>query len=399
MNPPSHTQGVSLRNSGFCALLFWTLMFCAASLAAKDQSAQKSNASGQQHFRFEAVNDKSLKLWEGEHPVFVYNHGVITSQSAPKAQGRSSYFHPVYGLDGEVLTDDFPKDHVNHRGLHWAWPHIKIDEREVDLWSLRDIRPEFQRWLTQEANAKFAILGVENGWFVGDKRVMLEQVKATVYPASSQGRFIDLELTLTPEGRPISLWGAEGKSYGGLTLRFGARSKTIVTVPSGRSREDLLITRLPWADLSGDLKGNDDLSGAAVFVHPKHPDYPPTWMTSRVWTACSRLAWNHAAIPSCGSACFAEVSDLDSSRGPRGIGNSERVRGVSHTPTVIDCLHMKFPLPFVPGRSDGGIWSVAADFGPPRPNAEGAGGEEAALCDSFPEERCYSPVSVRSESL
>ena len=86
MNPPSHTQGVSLRNSGFCALLFWTLMFCAASLAAKDQSAQKSNASGQQHFRFEAVNDKSLKLWEGEHPVFVYNHGVIASQSAPKAQ-------------------------------------------------------------------------------------------------------------------------------------------------------------------------------------------------------------------------------------------------------------------------------------------------------------------------
>jgi hypothetical protein len=168
---------------------------------------------------------------------------------------------------------------VNHRGLHWAWPHIKIDEREVDLWSLRDVRHEFQRWITKETNSNGAVLGVENGWFVGNKRVMLEQVRATVYPASPQGRFIDLELTLTPEVRPISLWGAEGKSYGGLTLRFSPRSKTIVTVPSGRSREDLLITRLPWADLSGDLAGNNDLSGAAVFVHPKHPDYPPTWMT------------------------------------------------------------------------------------------------------------------------
>ena len=277
MNVPRWTLRAILKNTFFVSLSC-ALTFGQASPAAKDQETKKLTVSGKQ-FRFEAVNDKSLKLWEGERPVFVYNQGVITSQTEPKAQGRSSYFHPVYGLDGEVLTDDFPKDHINHRGLHWAWPHIKIDEQEVDLWSLRDIRHEFQRWLTRETNSKSAVLGVENGWFVGDKRVMREQVKATVYPASSQGRFIDLELTLTPEGRPISLWGAEGKSYGGLTLRFGPRSKTIVTVPSGRSREDLLITRLPWADLSGDLSGKDTLSGAAVFVDPKHPDNPPTWMT------------------------------------------------------------------------------------------------------------------------
>jgi Methane oxygenase PmoA len=279
MNIPSHTPSVSLRNAGSLALLFCFLLLGAASLAAKDRGTKKSNASSPQHFRFEAVSEKSLKLWEGEHPVLVYNHGVMTSQSAPSAKGRSSYFHPVYGLDGEVLTDDFPNDHENHRGLHWAWPHIKIDDREVDLWSLRDIRHEFQHWLARETNSKGAALGVENGWFVGEKRVMLERVWARIHPASSQGRFVDLDLTLTPEGRPITLWGAEGKSYGGLTLRFGPRSKTIITVPSGRSSDDLLIAHLPWADLSGDLKGNDALSGAAVFVNPKHPSYPPTWMT------------------------------------------------------------------------------------------------------------------------
>jgi hypothetical protein len=277
MNMPGRALRANLKNA-FLVSLSCALIFRQSSLAAEDHGTKKVNA-GQQQFRFEAVNDKSLKLWEGGQPVLVYNHGAMTSQRAPNAKARSSYFHPVYGLDGEVLTDDFPKDHENHRGLHWAWPHIKIDDQEVDLWSLRDIRHEFQRWLAKETNSKSAVLGVENGWFIGDKRVMREQVKATVYPAASQGRFIDLELTLTPERSPISLWGAEGKSYGGLTLRFGPRSKTIVTVPSGRSSQDLLITRLPWADLSGDLRGNDDLSGAAVFVHPKHPDYPPTWMT------------------------------------------------------------------------------------------------------------------------
>ena len=127
MNVPRCTLRAILKNA-FLLSLSCALTFGEASPAAKDQETKKLTVSGKQ-FRFEVVNDKSLKLWEGERPVFVYNHGVITSQSAPKAQGRSSYFHPVYGLDGEVLTDDFPKDHVNHRGLHWAWPHIKIDEQ------------------------------------------------------------------------------------------------------------------------------------------------------------------------------------------------------------------------------------------------------------------------------
>jgi hypothetical protein len=78
----------------------------------------------------------------------------------------------------------------------------------------------------------------------------------------------------------VTLWGAEGKSYGGFTMRFGPRkTTTTITTPGGVSKDDLVVTRLPWADLSGDLKGPpDELSGAAIFVAPDHPNYPPTWM-------------------------------------------------------------------------------------------------------------------------
>jgi hypothetical protein len=183
-------------------------------------------------------------------------------------------------LDEEILTDDFPPDHDYHRGLYWAWPHIKIGDQEYDAWSLRGIRYEFQRWLAQQANANQAVLAVENGWFAGDKKVMAETVRIEVQPEDGQGRVIDIALTWTPTDRSVTLWGAPDKSYGGFTLRFGPRSKTLITVPAGRTREDLLMTRLPWADLSGDLKrATSELSGAAVFVHPEHPDFPPTWMT------------------------------------------------------------------------------------------------------------------------
>jgi hypothetical protein len=243
-------------------------------------------------FRFQAVNDQSLGLWENDKPVLVYNHGPIARPDAQGARARACYFHPVYGLDGEVLTDDFPKDHLYHRGIYWAWPHIKINNQEYELWSAKgELRHVFQRWLAKEANAECAKLGVENGWLVGDKPLVREQVQVEIHPESAGSRAIDIELTWTPIDQPLTLSGAEGKSYGGFNVRFAPRTKTVISVPenstlpdgvvapAGRISGDLLVTKLPWADFVGDFQGGVELSGAAIFVHPRHRDYPPTWMT------------------------------------------------------------------------------------------------------------------------
>ena len=229
-----------------------TLLVFVASAAAQNPETN-SPAASPAGFRFEAIGDKSLGLWEGDRPVFVYHFGAVTSSNAPNARSRSNYFHPLYGLDGEVLTDDFPQDHDYHRGLYWAWSHIQVGDQEYDSWSLRGIRYEFQRWLAKGARSDGARLGVENGWFVGDRQIMRETVWIQVQPQSASSRAIDLELTWTPTDRPVRLLGAESKSYGGLTLRFGPRSKTMITVPGGRTSGDLVVTNLPWADLSGEL--------------------------------------------------------------------------------------------------------------------------------------------------
>ncbi|MGB7158380.1 MAG: DUF6807 family protein [Tepidisphaeraceae bacterium] len=263
---------MTARNIG-SRLLLVTLLLVSA-LGAAAPPAEKSA------FRFEPVDERSLKLWDGDRPVLVYNHGDISSAKAPKARPRGAYVHPVYGMDGEVLTDDFPADHVNHRGLYWAWPHVAIGEQEADSWGLRGIQTRFGRWTAKETRADRATLGVENGWFVGDKQVVRETVRFEVHPAAGDARAIDVTLTLTPVDQPLTLRGAEGKGYGGLALRFAPRKKTVITVPTGRAAEDLVMARLPWADFVGDVSGKPDaLSGAAVFVHPEHRDLPPQWMT------------------------------------------------------------------------------------------------------------------------
>lgn len=240
-------------------------------------------------FRFADVNEKSVGLWEGQKPVLVYNYGVISKDGVPADRARSSYVHPLYGLDGEVLTDDFPKDHYHHRGLFWAWPHVKIGDAEYSLWDLRGIRHQFESWLQKDVTDKAATLAVQNGWYVGTEKVVHETVRFTVHPARGDARAIDIECTWTPVKSPLTLMGAEGKSYGGLTLRFAPGTNTTITIPSGVTKEDLPMTNLPWADLTRLWDAEKLTSGAAIFVHPSHPDYPPQWLTRHYGVLC--LGW------------------------------------------------------------------------------------------------------------
>jgi hypothetical protein len=254
--------------------------------AARAAEAAKTSDSAPTGFRFAPVDDKSMGLWEGTKPVLVYNHGVISRAGVPADRNRSTYVHPLYGLDGEVLTDDFPADHHHHRGLFWAWPHVSIGGKHYDLWMLSGIQQRFERWLAQAATNNTALLGVENGWYVGEQKVMAERVWLRVLPATSDQRILDLDFTWTPLGEAVGLAGAEGKSYGGLTLRFAPRTNTVITTTLGNGSEDLPMTRLAWADLSAKFAGTPQPSGASIFIAPDHPNYPPMWLTRHYGVLC-----------------------------------------------------------------------------------------------------------------
>lgn len=248
-----------------------------------------SGAAHASSFVFTNITEKSLAVFEGTKPIFVYNHGVIHRDGVPQDRARSTYIHPLYGLDGEVLTDDFPKDHYHHRGLFWAWPHVKIGNQHTDLWMLQGIEQRFVRWLRRETSPKDAVLAVENSWFQDGQKVVREELIMRVHPADKVSRALDLEFTWTPLSQPLTLQGAEGKSYGGLTLRFAPRRDTVITTPLGQGKEDLTTTQLPWADLTARFENRAEPSGAAIFVAPDHPDFPPEWLTRHYGVLC--LGW------------------------------------------------------------------------------------------------------------
>ena len=256
-------------------------------------TADASGGAARKRFALRAASEKSLALDSDGLPLLVYNHGTIGREGVPARYDRADYFHPVYGPGGEVLTDDFPKDHYHHRGIFWAWPTIRTvegKENAFNSWIPSRFEYRFERWTCRHAGAAAGAFGAETDWLAGGKPIVRERMLVIAHPALGGTRAIDFELTWTAVGVPVRLKGAGGKSYGGFTFRAAPRKDTVITGPEGRTKKDLVAKRLPWADISGTFAGPEGkgsvTSGAAVFVAPDHPDFPPTWLTRHYGPLC-----------------------------------------------------------------------------------------------------------------
>lgn len=234
---------------------------------------------------FEFNDDgKSLTVNENGKPVLVYHYTpVAPPEGVDKHFQRACYIHPLYGPDGEVLTQDFPRDHYHHRGLFWAWPECTAAGRRMDVWALDGVRQRHQEWTQKEAGADKAVFGVANIWSFDDapdKAVVREEVRCTVLPANDKGRLLDFALKFTnvSEG-DVTFLGAENKGYGGFCFRPDATRKPMTfTTKDGVCPDDALRYDTPWADISFS-NGKGGVSGVTFMQHASNPGYPfPGWI-------------------------------------------------------------------------------------------------------------------------
>ena len=230
---------------------------------------------------FRIVDDSAegvIRIFDGDKPVLAYRYADQLAKGVPADRTRSSYIHPIHGLNGEVLTDDFPKDHTHHRGLSWMWPRMKVGEKPVELWHIKGIRDYFDKWIERSIDEQGAVLTVANLWKLDDgRKVADERVRLRVHPATKLGRAIDVEIEITALGEPVVVQGQVDKGYGGLNLRFAPRKDTMLTTDSGPHPKDSDKKPFKWVDLSARFAGRSRMSGIAVLAHPDHPGFPPPW--------------------------------------------------------------------------------------------------------------------------
>lgn len=225
---------------------------------------------------------------EGRDSILVYRPHVTFPD---RAHARSHYIHPLYGLDGTVLTEDFPADHPHQHGIFWAWHQVYVgSERVGDGWTQEDIDWEVQEVERIEDDQRGAALRARVHWtsprWTGEngqpKPFVEETMILRAHPVAETYRAIDVRIELRALAEDVRLGGSEDeKGYGGFSARVRLPEDVRFVGPDGPIEPTVTaVAPRPWVDLSATFEDGAP-SGLAILAHASGPDYPPPWILRR----------------------------------------------------------------------------------------------------------------------
>jgi hypothetical protein len=281
----------------------WGLLVCAAGPIFA-QSAASEPAPGTLAVR-KLGDPGPLEIVDGDKPVVRYNYQIvpappevldrIAAGNRKYAVPRSDYIHPLYGLNGEVLTDDWVPDHPHHRGIYWAWPEVDWQGQRGDLHALQLVFARPTGKVRIEQGAELALLEAENEWRWEDRTpIVREVVMIRAHRLTEQGRAIDLQFRFTALDADVLVARRGQTAYGGLNVRLSpVQDQQIATFTDPAAASP----RCTWAHRSGVPRDGKSTVGLTILQHIANPDYPGDWVQF------PSLFWVQPTFPASGTRC------------------------------------------------------------------------------------------------
>lgn len=264
----------------------WFLARIDADSRGTDISIQlpKTSLKHQATMKMERTNE-AFQFINGRRPVMSW-------QMAPKSLDgkyeRANYVHPLLGLDGQTLTQDFPSDHKHHRGVFWAWHQLWVgDHRAGDPWEAKEFLSVVTPTDKWNAGYVFTDRTCRVEWtsprLVDDTGrpipIVEEHVRIRCFLATDESQCIDFEISLKALLPDVKIGGSEDvKGYSGFTVRVKPPGGMVIVDSEGQLDADRVSKPAMWADVSGRFAEDDDISGIAILTHPTLPEFPPKWL-------------------------------------------------------------------------------------------------------------------------
>jgi len=234
---------------------------------------------------------------ETDQGVLFFENGdnILFYQRVPKSfdgqYTRNDYVHPLWSMDGDTLTEDYPPDHAHHRGIFWTWHQIYVgDTRLGDAWECRDFvwdvvdvqvgdAENGGKMLTAEVLYKSPKYVDADGEMIA---AVQEQTRITVHPAAEEYRAVDFEISLLALQDGVSIGGSEDrKGYGGFSARIKMPEDLRFVSRTGDVQpKTTAVAAGPWMDMVASFDGVKE-SGVTILQHPSNPQPLNTWILRR----------------------------------------------------------------------------------------------------------------------
>jgi hypothetical protein len=219
-----------------------------------------------------------IEISDNKIPVLFYQ---VRPKNVSCKYERAGYIHPLYDLQGNILTEDAPEDHPYHRGVFWAWHQVIVNDKNVaDGWISENIR--FETMDAKVAKLKnIMVITSRLKWEInsGEKALSIinETSQISIYPHTANYRVIDINIKLTPVRDKVKLGGsADEKGYGGFCLRLKLPSDIkFVSADDIIEPKETAVTAGPWIDFVGSFSDGSGDSGIALMAYTtKNESHP-----------------------------------------------------------------------------------------------------------------------------
>lgn len=237
--------------------------------------------------------------------TYTYNPDTIDLES-PKP-----YLHPIRTLGGDPVSLFRPHDHVWHKGIAWALPHVG----EHNFWggptyvqTPEDV-PGKGNYVQLENNGRAtsgplteltadkesARISHDLHWTTQQGTLMIQEQRTITARIVGEGSAWVLTFdTAMTNASSAPIWfgspttkGRENAGYGGLFWR-GPRSFTggVIHAPGASGGEELRGTREEWMGFSGQHDETERWSTLVMVDARDNPLHPPQWFTRNEQFAC-----------------------------------------------------------------------------------------------------------------
>lgn len=296
-------------STNMCVLTGTIILFacCLLGSTLTVEAQQKEVKPSQSHSVVCEETADAIRVRVAGKPVLTYNKATLTGPEGTEAcYARSGHIHPIYNPAGQVVSGDFPSDHLHQHALFFAWTKCEFEGHPVEFWNQklelgRVAHDKVLSVQSGEASGGFSVQMLY--WDTKDpqhpKPVIRETWTVRVYNDSED--FFRFDITSKHECVSESPLKIEAYHYGGMAIRgsnewidteLGNRIQTLekaalkhpgVTLPpldrhydyltsEGKAWKEGNQSRPSWVSLFGKLDGVP--TGIAVLSHRDNFRFP-----------------------------------------------------------------------------------------------------------------------------